>query len=63
MSEDKKDSTLNLSLKVDIENVSPSSATLIRQWMRGVLENFARAKLLKSFVEVMEIDRSRPEDA
>ena len=61
MSEDK--SLLNLSLKVDIENVSPHSATLIRQRMRGVLENFARAKLLKSFVEVTEIDRSKPEDA
>ena len=59
MSEDK----LNLSFKVDIENVLPSSATLIRQRVRGVLENFAHAKLLKSFVEVTEIDRSRPEDA
>ena len=59
MSEDK----LNLSFKVDIENVLPSSATLIRQRMRYVLENFAHAKLLKSFVEVTEIDRSRPEDA
>ena len=63
MSEDKKESLLNLSLKVDIENVSPHSATLIRQRMRGVLENFAHVKLLKSFVEVTEIDRGRPEDA
>ena len=59
MSEDK----LNLSFKVDIENVLPHSATLIRQRMRGVLENFADAKLLKSFVEVTEIDRGGPEDA
>lgn len=63
MSEDKKESALNLSLRVDIENVSPYSATLIRQRVRGVLENSARAKLLKSFVEVTEIDRSGPEDA
>ena len=59
MSEDK----LNLSFKVDIENVLPSSATLIRQRVRGVLENFVHAKLLKSFVVVTEIDRSKPEDA
>ena len=63
MSEDKKESALNLSLKVDIENVSPSSATLIRQRMRGVLENLAHVKLLKSFVVVTEMDRSRPKDA
>ena len=63
MSEDKKESLLNLSLRVDIENVSPSSATLIRQRMRGVLENFADTKLLKNFVEVTEIDRGGPEDA
>ena len=60
MSEDK----LNLSFKVDIENVLPHSATLIRQRMRDVLENFAHVKLLKSFVVVTEIDiRGRPEDA
>ena len=63
MSEDKKEGVINLSLRVDIENVSPYSATLIRQRMRGTLENLARTKLLKSFVEVTEIDRSGPEDA
>ena len=55
MSETKKENALNLSLRVDIENVSPSSATLIRQRMRGTLENFVNAKLLQSFVEVLEI--------
>ena len=62
MSETKKENALNLSLRVDIENVSPSSATLIRQRVRGTFENFVNAKLLQSFVEVTEIDLGEPDD-
>lgn len=63
MSENKKESALNLSLRVDIKNVSPSSATIIRQRLLSTLENFVSANLLKGFVEVMEMDRSGPENA
>ena len=54
MGEDKN--TLNLSLHVDMKNVSPFSALLIRQRLRGTLENFVSANLMKSFVEVMEME-------
>jgi len=53
---DENKNTLNLSLRVDMKNVSPSSAILIRQRLRDTLENFVSANLLKNFVEVMEID-------
>ena len=53
MSETKN--TLNLSLHVDMKNVSPFSAILIRQRVRNTLENFVSANLLKNFVEVMEM--------
>ena len=56
MSETKKENALDMSLRVDIKNVSPSSATLIRQRVRGTFENFVNAKLLQGFVEVTEID-------
>ena len=63
MSEAKKENALDMSLRVDIKNVSPSSATLIRQRMRGTMENFVNAKLLQSFVEVTEIDLGdKPKD-
>ena len=63
MSEDKKENELDMSLRVDIKNVSPSSATLIRQRMRGTIENFVRAKLIQSFVEVTEMDLAdKPKD-
>jgi len=59
---EKKEAALKLSLRVDIQNVSPSSATIIRQRIRDSLENFVSANLLKSFVKVTEMDRSEPED-
>lgn len=64
MSEAKKENALDMSVRVDIKNVSPSSATLIRQRVCGTLENFVSANLLKNFVEVVEIDsRGEPADA
>lgn len=52
---DENKNALNLSLRADMKNVSPSSAILIRQRLRDTLENFVSANLLKNFVEVMEI--------
>ena len=63
MSETKKENALDLSLRVDIKNVSPSSATIIRQRVRDTLENFVSANLLQGFVEVTEMDLGgKPED-
>ena len=63
MSEAKKENALDMSLRVDIKNVSPSSATLIRQRVRGTFENFVSANLLEGFVEVIEMDLGgKPED-
>ena len=61
MSEDKN--ALNLSLRVDIKNISPSSATIIRQRLRDTLENFVSANLLQGFVEGTKMDLGgKPED-
>ena len=63
MSETKKENALDLSLRVDIKNVSPSSATIIHQRVRDTLENFVSANLLQGFVEVTETNLgSKPKD-
>jgi len=57
MSEKEKEGlALNLSLRVDIKNVSPHSATLIRQRLLDTLENFLAVNLLRDFVEVTEME-------
>lgn len=52
---DMGETTVNLSFHVDMKNISPSSAILIRQRLRGTIENFVRVKRLRDFVEVVEM--------